>query len=650
ENLFAGNYESTDDVWRDLKLVARNAWKFNEIGSGFYILGKGLSKKLDLLKISCGSRLSLQFDDGGAMPIAMCVSSDSIFVCRKMTKEEIQSQVGIDAREKEVNRLLDLKAADFWNPVEAEDLPDDATTFALLWVDVFKHIEELAKDPTAKSRIAVRGDDPRDKHGMSKPRTGDFWSPVANLVSGRAVFAHAQNEGNTLLQTDFTSFYFQENIREDGLHIDVRQLIRFFPEELKRKYNGMSKPCCAMLGAMYGVDRAGRDAIFGLHEHMTDQIGLERTLADPSLFIGRTESDAVDLYADYSDDIIGSAPVTNQREFVSALQEKYKIVVQDTEGETSKFAGLRFDPDTQVFCHPEHTNLFVDQYERESGKTLRPRKTPMREDLRVHMFEREAETTTTPAPPCVKSANASSNWRSRCDRPDCSFTISQLSGFIDKWDADVEAAFDWFIGYLKGTASEGLKVRFGKTPWNRLHLHLHTDASLQKPRSQGGYLLFLSEREDGDIAASETFIPLAWRSFVFSIAHHSTFSSEVNALHVGVQDCLNWAVSLGLDDEVLHAWCDNTAVCLTSSSGNAKAAKWLSRAVGLRFFVISDLIAAGILTVEYKPTKENGSDLFTKCFGFIELARLKELIGVGATKPAVAAMIDGTKIIDGVPD
>ena len=422
ENLFGAKYSNTDELWRDLKIAARNAWLFNQIDSEYYLLGKGFSKRLDDLKNAFGSRLTLKFDDGGADPIAMCISSEAVHVCRKMTKDEVNSEKGAEARRIEVNRLLTLAAADFENPTEQEDLEDGSTVFDLLWVDLWKHIEDTGKDPIAKSRIAVRGDDPRDKHGNIKPRDGDFWSPVANLTSGRAVYAHSEVERNPRIQTDFVSFYMQEEIQEENLNIGVRQLIKYFPDKLKRKYDGMSRPTCRVHKAMYGIDRAGRDAILGLHEHLEDNIGLERTLADPSLFIGRTSEGHVDLYADYSDDILGSASLPNQGAFVSALQQKYKLVVQDNDGETEKFAGLRFDPEVKAFAHPDHVNLFVEQYEKESGKTVRIRKTPIKADLRLSISEREAEPSTTPAPPCVKSAGASANWRARCDRPETSFS------------------------------------------------------------------------------------------------------------------------------------------------------------------------------------------------------------------------------------
>ena len=218
-------------------------------------------------------------------------------------------------------------------------------------------------------------------------------------------------------------------------------------------------------------------------------------------------------------------------------------------------------------------------------------------------------------------------WLSRCARPDVAHAISRLGSRVSKWCDACEKQLAQVIGYLKHTADHRLVMRMHKDERPEdLVAVLHTDADLPTTgKAQTGWLLFLQ-------GPRGSFLPVAWSSKRQPITSDSTFSSEIIAAHTGVREALTLGHLLheyasGTEGE-LKLCVDNSAVLSNAKRVVSDAAGATAKALNLRMGLLKDLVKFGLLSVEHVVSKENRSNLFTKCLGRLEIERERVMCGV----------------------
>ena len=73
---------------------------------------------------------------------------------------------------------------------------------------------------------------------------------------------------------------------------------------------------------------------------------------------------------------------------------------------------------------------------------------------------------------------------------------------------------------------------------------------------------------------------------------------------------------------------DNSSVISNAKRGVNDTSGPTAKALNLRMGLLKDLIQFELITVEYVASKENRSNIFTKCLGRLDLERERELCGV----------------------
>ncbi|MAT47634.1 MAG: hypothetical protein CMO35_09430 [Verrucomicrobiaceae bacterium] len=222
-------------------------------------------------------------------------------------------------------------------------------------------------------------------------------------------------------------------------------------------------------------------------------------------------------------------------------------------------------------------------------------------------------------------------WLSRCARPDIAHAISRLGSRVSKWDDKCEAQLKHLVGYLLHTQDYRLVMRMHKDEKPEdIEAILHTDADLPSSgKAQTGWLLFLR----GKLGS---LLPVAWSSKRQPITADSTFASEIIAAHTGVRE----ALTLGLlmheyvtgAEAPLRLCVDNSSVLSNAKRGVNDTSGATAKALNLRMGLLKDLVTYGLISVEHVVSKENRSNLFTKCLGRLDIERERELAGIEAIK------------------
>lgn len=213
-------------------------------------------------------------------------------------------------------------------------------------------------------------------------------------------------------------------------------------------------------------------------------------------------------------------------------------------------------------------------------------------------------------------------WRCRCDRPDIAFAVSLLSSRMHIWDEFAQRMLAKLCGYLLYSKTSTLEFKIHhKDKWEDLQVCVDWDASLVLPKSQTGYLVYLSSPRG-------SFAPLSWVSVRQPLASCSSMGAEAIAAWTAIQAAIPASTLLPHDRQKLYARGDNRAANGALKRGWAQGIAYLSRAINLRLATISDLITAKVVDLEWVCSAENRADMFTKALGRLLLGAACAMIGL----------------------
>ena len=567
-------------------------------------------------------------------------------VTRNLTREEKHTKQAMIAREAEMSkmrvvpsvRIAEDGQGSAWcqTPVEETSLPENALVYRVMGLEQVKNAEQGAEKQSYKARLVVLGDKPRDRQGRIVQITGRNYSPVAKLESARVCYAAAlvdavgggvvakkTEEGAVELQSplwppkqlDFASFYLQESLSDDQVYVDLGAIAHMLSGEERVRHASCARPRYRVMRAMYGLPQAGKDAILGLSAHIQAVLPeYHRASADQALhirpgpWVSDTQRAEPAFLVTYSDDLLVSGQQEQRSEVEDGLKKKYVL----TEDDGSRFIGLVPGKLEDLggglysvrFGHSGHIEHIKEAFEKNSSWEMLDAETPLEDDL---VCGDEDEDAVRPISLAEHSALAAILWRYRCDRYEAGYATSRLSSCVHKWTPRANVALRKLIGYLYATRKEGLCMLVHRdSKFAEMKLLLHCDASLREPRSQGGYVLLLTDKYGSRI-------PISWRSFRHQLGTHSAMAAETVSLHAAVLDCLCWTESLGLVDKTLYVACDNSASIGRGVDAKPSAGvEWLSRALGLRLGSLADLVQQCQLWLSHVCSENNLSDLLTK--------------------------------------
>ena len=517
---------------------------------------------------------------------------------------------------------------DSWErvPVARASLDEDDEIYECLKLQEKKGIELGKENEKDKGRICVVGCTPRDKHGrqmLSAPHS--TYSSVASLEAVKVCWANAavresgalQEEGGFPPQkTDFTNFYLgSECPRKGKVWLDLRALVPLMSETERQLHVSVENPVYLCVKAIYGLDDSGRAAILDLRERIKKGLGLTQTTACASLYRDDHDDGSVSFLVAYSDDTNRSGSQVNRAKLVSVMGVHYGVKVEPADQMIGfRHAGRSFDPPFVLYkmAHVGHLSKVISDYEVANKVIVPVSDRAITLDVMRESFE---GIVCYDIPAASHTAVAALMWRYRCDRDELGYPLSSLSSFVSpgKWNDILEEQLRSCLGYCKGTLYDGLIFRVHpKCVWENLKHVVYVDASLQFPRSQGGYVHILTD-------SWGSILPIAWRSWKQPLACVAVKDCEYVACHTAVDDQLNWVKSTGVRDHTLYVLCDNRGV-VDDLAGDGEGEGYLARALGLRKANLKEMIQVGQLRVGWVRSESNLSDEKTKLdkarFGF----------------------------------
>lgn len=201
-----------------------------------------------------------------------------------------------------------------------------------------------------------------------------------------------------------------------------------------------------------------------------------------------------------------------------------------------------------------------------------------------------------------------------CTRIDLAFPLSRLSKYVSKPGIKHAAALKRLLRYLAGTQDLGITFKRASgspSPHSKPTLYGYSDsdfaADLDNRRSTSGFVFFLNGG------------PIAWQSKQQSLVTGSTHDAEYVGLAIASKEAA-WLRKLILAILPQYAehkmpsntiYCDNQGAIATASQPSHTPSN-RSKHIDIRFHIVREAIANGLIRLEYTRTTEMTADILTK--------------------------------------
>jgi hypothetical protein len=470
-----------------------------------------------------------------------------------------------------------------WIVQEISQMPNGCKPIPGKWV--FKR--KLSPDGSTryKARLVIKGF--LQRSGIDSMET---YAPTASLAAFRLLVAIAVYNGWSLRNLDIITAFLNGSIDSEvymgipeGMDLDPTRYIL----KLRR--------------SLYGLKQAPRI----WWDRMTTfllKAGFYQCDVEPTIFI-RSHEDKFMILLLFVDDLLLTGDQKAIEDFVRECCNEFNT--RDM-GTPRLFLGIHID--------------YRD------GKTILHQKAYIKRIL--ERFNAPSNTVTTPLDPkypLIEATDAeylsgadSLEYRAAvgaliylmiCTRPDLAFALSRLSKFVHKPGIKHAAALKRLLRYLAGT--QNLGITFSKPCSINPVLHGFSDsdfaADLNNRRSTSGFIFLLNGG------------PIAWKSKQQSLVTSSTHDAEYVGLATASYEVI-WLRKLillilpqyaehSMPSNIIH--CDNQgAIATANRPSNSPSPR--SKHIDIRFHVIREAIANGLIRLEYVRTADMTADILTK--------------------------------------
>jgi hypothetical protein len=202
-------------------------------------------------------------------------------------------------------------------------------------------------------------------------------------------------------------------------------------------------------------------------------------------------------------------------------------------------------------------------------------------------------------------------------RPDISYSVQQLSQFLDCYSFDHWKAAIRLVRYLKGTRD--LKLHLGGNIPIRLHAFSDSDWAncLDTRRSVGGYICSLGSGT------------VSWTARKQKVVATSSCEAEYIAAFETAKECI-WIRTLlnGIgytQTSPTIISCDNSA---TKTLSEDPLLHSRVKHVDIKYHFLRDHVQSNDLQLAYVNTRENIADMFTKALDVKQFLYLREYLGL----------------------
>ena len=369
----------------------------------------------------------------------------------------------------------------------------------------------------------------------------------------------------------------------------------------------MKKPHIAGSGywrlrkGLYGLKQSGRQWYQELNSRL-ESIGFKRLESDWSVYIRVLDGERTYITTSVDDMLIASSSVKESDFVMDQLTSLFEIT---NNGEPTFHLGCGISRDrtarsisidqyryTQSIlrkfgyenCNPVHTPM-------DPGKHLSPQTTPLspEEQKMVENFPYGAI-----VGKCMYLSN--------CSRPDISYTVRELAGYMVNFGPSHIAAAKHLLRYLKGTPRYSLKLGTSSITYPTIRALSDSDWGMGDSRkSISGFFIMMGNS------------PLSWSSKQQGVVALSSCEAEYLASTHCAREILwfrNLFAELGFPQRSpTSLFCDNQGAiaCTHDPLAHSKM-----KHISIREHFIRDCISKRQLDVIYISNKDNFADLLTK--------------------------------------
>ena len=437
-----------------------------------------------------------------------------------------------------------------------------------------------------KERLVIRGF--LQRYGIDFMET---YAPTASLAAFRLLVAISVFNGWSLRNLDIITAFLNGDVDAE-LYMGIPEGMDLDPKKFVLK----------LRRSLYGLKQAPRIWWERMRKFLL-QSGFHCCDAEPGIFIRNSDSKFVILLL-FVDDILLTGTDEGIEDFVKECSREFKT--RDL-GTPKLFLGIHIErhKDKLVLHQRSYTKRILERFNAPGNPVATPLdpKQPLVEASDTDLLNEENASE-------YRATVGALMYLMLCTRPDLAFTISRLSKFSSRPGTKHAIAVKRVLRYLVGTQDLGISFIIPDLSVNpKLYGYSDSDfaADLNNRRSTSGFVFLLNGG------------PISWKSKQQSLVTSSTHDAE----YVGLANAsyeITWLrkVMLAILPDYTESkmpantlYCDNQGAIATASQPT-----WVvsgrSKHIDVRFHIIRDATANGLIRLEYIRSTDMTADILTK--------------------------------------
>ena len=437
-----------------------------------------------------------------------------------------------------------------------------------------------------KTRLVIRGF--LQRYGIAFMET---FAPTASLAAFRLLVAISVFNGWSLRNLDIITAFLNGNV-DTEIYMGVPEGMDIDPKKFVLK----------LRRSLYGLKQAPRIWWERMRNFLLKS-GFHCCEAEPAIFV-RNHNNGFVILLLFVDDILLTGTDQGIEAFVKECSREFKT--RDL-GTPKLFLGIQIErtKDKVIIHQRNYIKRLLERFNAPEAPVATPLdpKQPLVEAPEMELLNEENALE-------YRATVGVLMYLMICTRPDLAFTISRLSKFSSRPGTKHAIAVKRVLRYLVGTQDLGISFVVPNLSANpQLYGYSDSDfaADLNNRRSTSGFVFLLNGG------------PISWKSKQQSLVTSSTHDAE----YVGLANAsyeIAWlrrimlAILPDYTESQMPAntlYCDNQGAIATAGQP-PYAVSGRSKHVDIRFHIIRDAAANGLVRLEYVRTSDMTADILTK--------------------------------------
>ena len=499
-----------------------------------------------------------------------------------------------EALEYEINQLQKLGT---W---VVEDLPKGQT--AIPCSEVLR-VKRGPDGEVQSYRVRIVAGGHRQVEGVNYTET---FSAAAKMPTVRVVLANAAHQDWEIEHVDVKSAYLNAPLKETVYMRPPRGVLK----------PGQEGKVLRLLKGLYGLKQAGRGWYLEMTRVLVKDLGFERSAIDHSVYYRRKGEEHTIVAVATDDMALTSKRAVDAAKFKSEIQKYWDIT---DHGPIKWFLGFEIKRDRKAKTISINQRAYIEAIVEKFRLTnAKPISTPMDPGAQFSVEQSPSSLNQTAGMRGVpyNEAIGSVLWPAVVSRPDIAYAVGILSQFIQNPGQAHWEGLKRVITYLATT--KDLWLTFGGQTDALVQGFCDADWASQKHRHSisgfsfhyGAGAVSWSSKKQGVVSLSST---------------EAEYVAQTHAAKEGI-----WLrsfvseISPG-ERKPLTISCDNQGAIALAKDNKFHAR---TKHIDLRYHFIREAVEDGKIIVNYIPTNENVSDIFTKPLARPKFAKFVEMLGL----------------------